>query len=110
MKLAIVGSRNLTVENLDAYLPEGVTEIVSGGARGVDACACMYAQAHGIPITEFLPDYPRSGRGAPFRRNLEIATHADVLLAFWDGQSCGTLHTIELCRAAGMPVTVILPA
>ena len=56
MKLAIVGSRNLTVENLDAYLPEGVTEIVSGGARGVDACARMYAQAHGIPITEFLPD------------------------------------------------------
>ena len=110
MKLAIVGSRNLTVENLDAYLPEGVTEIVSGGARGVDACARMYAQAHGIPITEFLPDYPRYGRGAPFRRNLEIATHADTLLAFWDGQSCGTLHTIELCRAAGMPVTVILPA
>ena len=106
MKLAIVGSRNLTVENLDAYLPEGVTEIVSGGARGVDACARMYAQAHGIPIT----DYPRYGRGAPFRRNLEIATHADALLAFWDGQSRGTRHTIELCRAAGMPFTVILPA
>ena len=34
MKLAIVGSRNLTVENLGAYLPEGVTEFVSGGARG----------------------------------------------------------------------------
>ena len=59
---------------------------------------------------KFLPDYPRYGRGAPFRRNLEIATHADALLAFWDGQSRGTRHTIELCRAAGMPVTVILLA
>ena len=110
MKFAIVGSRQLTGVNLDAYLPEGVTEIVSGGARGVDACARMYAQAHGIPITEFLPDYPRYGRGAPFRRNLEIVTHADAVLAFWDGQSRGTRHTIELCRAAGMPVTVILLA
>ena len=73
MKFAIVGSRNLTVENLDAYLPEGVTEIVSGGARGVDACARMYAQAHGIPITEFLPDYPCYGRGAPFRIRLSCA-------------------------------------
>lgn len=64
MKLAIVGSRNLTVEDLGAFLPEGITEFVSGGARGVDACARIYAQAHGIPIKEFLPDYPRYGRGA----------------------------------------------
>ena len=34
MKVAIVGSRNLTVENLGQYLPEETTEIVSGGARG----------------------------------------------------------------------------
>lgn len=110
MKLAIVGSRNLTVEDLGAYLPEGITEFVSGGARGVDACARIYAQAHGIPIKEFLPDYPHYGRGAPLRRNREIIAYADALLAFWDGQSHGTKHTIELCRQAEKPVTVILLA
>ena len=36
MKVAVIGSRNLTVSNLEKYLPAGVTEIVSGGARGVD--------------------------------------------------------------------------
>ena len=34
MKVAIIGSRNLKVLNLQKYLPEGVTEIVSDGAKG----------------------------------------------------------------------------
>ncbi len=33
MKIAIVGSRNLKVNNLRKYLPKNVTEIVSGGAK-----------------------------------------------------------------------------
>lgn len=39
MKAAIIGSRNLIVTDLENYLPEGVTEIVSGGARRIDFCA-----------------------------------------------------------------------
>ena len=39
MVVAIVGSRGLCVTDLEKYLPEGVTEIVSGGAKGIDACA-----------------------------------------------------------------------
>ena len=39
MKVAVIGSRGLTVENLGDYLPEGTDEIVSGGARGIDALA-----------------------------------------------------------------------
>ena len=35
MKIAIVGSRSITVNNLGDYLPENTTEIVSGGAIGV---------------------------------------------------------------------------
>ena len=38
MKVAIVGSRNLHINNLGNYLPENVTEIVSGGAKGIDEC------------------------------------------------------------------------
>ena len=30
MKIAIIGSRNLCIENLGEYLPAGITEIVSG--------------------------------------------------------------------------------
>ena len=32
MKVAVVGSRNLYVNDLGKYLPENVTEIISGGA------------------------------------------------------------------------------
>ena len=62
MKLAIIGSRNLGIKNIGDYIPKGVTEIVSGGARGVDKKAADYAKSNNICLTEFLPDYARYGR------------------------------------------------
>lgn len=43
MKIAIVGSRNINIDNIEKYLPENITEIISGGAKGVDTCAKKYA-------------------------------------------------------------------
>lgn len=85
-----VGSRGLKVEHLENYLPEGVTEIVSGGARGVDTCARENALSHGLKLTEFLPEYDKYGRSAPLKRNITIIENADLVLAFWDGVSHGT--------------------
>ena len=107
MKLAIIGSRTITSVNLSDYIPADVTEIVSGGAKGVDTLAAVYAREHGIPLTEFLPDYPRYGRGAPLKRNAQIADYADEVLVFWDGVSRGTMHTVELFQKQGKPVTLI---
>lgn len=106
MKLAIIGSRNWTISNLQPCLPEGVTEIVSGGARGVDACAKQYAQMQGLKLTEFLPEYRLFGRGAPLKRNLQIIEYADAVLAFWDGQSRGTKYVIARCKQRGIRITV----
>ena len=64
MKVAVVGSRGLHVEDLGRYLPADTTEIVSGGAVGVDTSAREYALAHGLLLTEFRPDYSRYGRSA----------------------------------------------
>ena len=35
MKVAVIGSRGLIVNDLGKYLPENTTEIVSGGAKGI---------------------------------------------------------------------------
>ena len=55
MKVAVIGSRGLEVKNLEKYLPEQTSEIVSGGARGIDTAARNYALKNKIKLTEFLP-------------------------------------------------------
>jgi hypothetical protein len=107
MKLAIVGSRNISGVNIEEYLPVGIEEIVSGGARGIDSVAAAYAKAHGIKLVEFLPDYKKYGRVAPLRRNDEIADYADEVIAFWDGVSSGTKYTVEAFKKRGKPVRIM---
>ena len=106
MKVGVIGSRGLTVDNLEQYLPEDTTEIVSGGAKGIDTCAREYALSHDIKLTEFLPEYSRYGRGAPLKRNLQIIEYADVVIAFWDGKSKGTKYVIDNCKKQGVQVDV----
>ncbi len=107
MKIAIIGSRNIFIDDLGSYLPNNVTEIVSGGAKGVDACARKYATHNKIMLTEFLPEYARYGRAAPLKRNLQIIEYADEVLAFWDGESKGTKFVIDMCKKSSKKITVI---
>lgn len=109
MKVAVIGSRGLQVAHLEAYLPEDVTEIVSGGARGIDTCARTYAHSHQIKLTEFLPEYDKYGRAAPLKRNISIIEYADLVLAFWDGTSHGTKFVIDNCKKRRIPVKVYVP-
>ena len=95
MKVAIIGSRTITIENLENYIPEGTTEIVSGGAKGVDTCAKLFAERNNIAYTEFLPDYKKYGRAAPIIRNRLIVDYADVVIALWDGTSRDTKSVID---------------
>lgn len=108
MKVAVIGSRGLTVSDLGRYLPENTTEIVSGGAKGVDTSAREYAKSNGIKLTEFLPEYTRFGRSAPLKRNISIIGYSDIVLAFWDGKSRGTKFVIDNCRRLGVEVRVYI--
>lgn len=108
MKVAVIGSRNLTVEDLAKYLPKEVTEIVSGGARGIDTCAREYALKNNIKLTEFLPEYEKYGRAAPLKRNIQIIDYADEVLAFWDGRSRGTKYVIDNCKKKNKKVRVFI--
>ena len=107
MKVAIVGSRGIIIDDLEKYLPENTTEIVSGGAKGVDTCAKEYALKNNIKLTEFLPEYNRYKNGAPLKRNEKIVEYADFVLVFWDGKSKGTKFVMDYCKDLGKNIEVI---
>ena len=108
MKVAVIGSRGIKLDNLGDYLPDDLTEIVSGGAKGVDTTAREYATENGIKLTEFLPEYSRYKRGAPLKRNIQIAEYADKVLAFWDGKSRGTKYVIDYCTEHNIPIEIMI--
>ena len=83
------------------------TVIVSGGARGVDSYAAERAEERGIKTVVIRPNWKKYGRGAGFLRNKEIVKAADDVVAFWDGQSRGTEHTIEQSVKLGRSVAIL---
>jgi len=112
MKLAIVGSRGFDSyaylsKTLEIYFSQ-IDEIVSGGARGADSLGGRYAREHEIPLKEFIPDWNLYGKSAGFKRNEQIVDEATALAAYWDGQSHGTKHSINLARNLQKPVIIFL--
>ena len=107
MKIAVIGSRNLQVNDIGKYVSEG-DEIVSGGAVGVDSSAAEYAKKAGLKLTVFLPEYERYGRAAPIVRNKKIVDYADKVIAFWNGSSKGTLSVIKYAEKSGKSCEIIL--
>lgn len=108
MKVGVVGSRNLIINDMDNYIPTECTEIISGGAKGVDKCAADYAKSKGIKLTEILPKYNLYGRGAPLIRNKKIVEESDIIIAFWDEKSKGTKFVIDYANKLKKPCKVII--
>ena len=108
MKVAVIGSRQLTNIQIEKYLPDETKEIVSGGAKGVDGIAAEYARKNGLALVEIYPQYERYGRAAPLKRNEEIVNYADQIIAFWDGKSKGTNYVIKYAKTVGKPCLVII--
>lgn len=78
MKIAVIGSRSLQIPEIEPYLPQQTTEIVSGGAAGIDRCAAQCARRNGWKLKEFLPDYRCYGRAAPLIRNRPVSLFTPV--------------------------------
>lgn len=100
-RLAVVGSR--TIDNIDLvfdFLDEltYVDKIISGGAKGVDTLAEMYAISHDIPHQIIRPEWNKYGKRAGFLRNTLIVEECTHLIAFWDGVSKGTMHSVNKAR------------
>lgn len=69
---------------------------ISGGApRGADRMIIDWAKENDKPCFVRKADWNKYGKGAGFRRNAEMRKELTHLLAFYDGESKGTLEMIE---------------
>lgn len=103
LKLAVIGGRDfdnwdLLHSKLLDYMDRYSLVIVSGGANGADSLAEKFADMYGIPKDIYHADWEQFGKSAGFIRNKQIIDAADFVLAFWDGVSKGTQHSIGLAK------------
>lgn len=119
-RIIVAGSRNFTnydllKDILDSFidqLPKSAQiEIISGRARGADSLGEKFAKEMGYSLKYFPADWKHLGKKAGYIRNNEMAEYAfgaiGHLFAFWDGQSKGTEHMINLAHKHGLVVHVI---
>lgn len=81
-------------------------KIISGMARGADTLAIDYADKRKLTKILFPANWKRYPRAAGFLRNEDMLLLATHLVAFWDGDSSGTRHMIEIAKGKGIPVWV----
>lgn len=112
MKVIIAGSRkgftrNYVFKHLEQTHIE-IKEVVCGMAKGVDLIGYDWAKEKGIPIIEMPADW-RLGKQAGYERNIRMAEKADALIAFWDGESRGTEHMINISIKIGLTMQISYP-
>lgn len=123
-------------DHMMEVLSERVDQIVFGGARGTDtvALAAACAALAGVRPPKLVVVVPKRLKDQPIeaqewarecadeiielqaprlsteayrRRNKELISRADALVAFWDGSQGGTGMTIALAQEAGIPVEIV---
>lgn len=112
MRTIIAGSRDLTdIDLIDKAIKhfgvKNITEVVSGGARGIDLLAIEWAEKHGILCTKIDADWKKYGKVAGYKRNyvmLEYIGKNGQCIVIWDGKSSGSKHMADICKYDGLPV------
>lgn len=115
MKIIIAGSRTITefgyIENTVNQIIQDYDyndiEIVSGNAKGVDKLGEEFATKYKYKLKLFPADWSK-GKSAGYKRNVEMAKYADMLIAFWDGESKGTKHMIDTATKHDLQVDVFI--
>ena len=121
--IIVAGSRDFNdyellkreVLNIDKYdnRPKEYVKIISCCARGADSLGERFAKEFGLEIKRFPDDWDGLGKRAGYVRNAEMAKFAvedysdGMLITFWDGQSKGTKHMIDLANKYHLEVHII---
>ncbi|MFY7884416.1 MAG: SLOG family protein [Dolichospermum sp.] len=115
MNICINGSRSFNdsdfmVDKLNwlmdnNYLPhESNWVFILGGAVGADTLASELAVENNIPYIMKKANWEKYGKSAGYIRNNDMLNISDALVSFWDGESKGTIHMVNISNQAGIPV------
>ena len=129
MKVIIAGSRNITdytklLNAIKVFIQTKgfITEVISGGAKGIDSLAVTFATNEEIPCKVFKADWKnlnapmasikRNQFGfynarAGLDRNTRMAEYGEALIAIWDGKSKGTLDMINKAKEKNLTTLVV---
>lgn len=110
MQTIIAGSRTITelkvIEQAVIQSKFKITNIIAGGAKGVDSLAIDFAKLYQYPYLIIPAEWNKHGKSAGYKRNICMGDIADQLIAVWDGLSHGTKHMIEYMTLKHKPVYV----
>lgn len=114
MRIAIGGTRSYEdyisfSKIVDACISQmGADDItiLSGGCKGVDRLAEIYAIEHAYTLEVFPARWETYGKAAGPVRNKQMASSADCVIVFWDGISRGTASLISCSKKLGKPVFI----
>ena len=118
IRLAVIGSREGFLGDPGTFIEKLIEiekiekedlTIVSGGARGVDSLAEAWADREGVKKLIFPADWKGKGKGAGYIRNVDIIENSDLVLAVWNGESRGTLHSLTLAKRKGLKIYLTIP-
>ena len=112
IRIIIAGGRDCPVNvtnrvrvgRIIANLNHDDIELVSGTARGADQIPYMFKDQ--FPIKEFPANWDKFGKSAGYKRNTQMAEYATHLIAFWDGQSKGTKHMIDIAKRLNLKLAI----
>lgn len=117
IKVIIAGTRDfdnyeLLKQKMDKILAGRVRNneeiiIISGTARGADKLGERYAREKGYKIERYPANWDKYGKRAGYIRNEQMAKVADACVCFWDEQSKGTKHMIDLAKQYKLALRVI---
>jgi len=113
LRIIIAGGRDfndyaLMKKELDFLFSKDPPEaILSGGAAGANRMGEVWAKNNSIPLEMHYADWTAHGKAAGYIRNRLMASKANGLVAFWDGQSRGTKNMIEEAEKRGLAVWVV---
>lgn len=117
MRLIIAGSRHFQEDVYEIIsdwmfanreVASQITEVVSGGATGVDAAGEVFATNVDWSLVVMKADWKQNGKAAGPIRNRKMAEYADSLLLIWDGKSKGSSSMKKEMQRLNKPIYEVI--